>query len=282
MTSFLNFSTESKLRFLSASSIAIQIFQIIGNFFALIFFICPLFQILKKKLYSEHQDISNMPLFLILTIIFNCLFWLLNAFSSGDLKAWIPLLVSNIGGLAINTALLFFYLFIYLKKNIKKFLGFGLFVVDLMIEITYLMFRYVISLKDNDQSIFHLVGFIATIINILMYSSPAQNIKKIVKEGKYEALPIYTLVIGFFVTLSFFIQGIISYCSSGNDDDIRRNSIETMVSNGISFFLLSCLVAVYAYFYFRPTTPQKVSIVDINKGNVDDGLNEKSEDSPSS
>lgn len=280
MTSFLDFSTKTQLRFLSASSVAIQIFQVIGNLFALIFFICPLFQILRKKLYSEHQDISNMPLFLILTIIFNCLFWLLNAFSSDDLIAWIPLLISNIGGLAINTALLFFYLFIYLKKNVKKFLGFGLFVVDLLIEITYLMFRYLISVK-KDAATFHLIGFIATIINVLMYSSPAQNIKKIIKEGKYEALPIYTLVIGFFCTLSFFIQGIISYCSN-DEEDSRRNAIETMVSNGISFFLLSCLAGVYTYFYFNSPTPQGASIVDINKGNVDDGLNDKSEDAPSS
>ena len=100
--------------------------------------------------------------------------------------------------------------------------------------------------------------------------------KKIIKEGKYDALRIYTLSVGFFVILPFFIQGIISFCSAGNKDD-KRNAIETMVSNGVSFFLLSCLSGVYAYFYFNPPTPQKVSEVDINKGNMDDVLNEKPE-----
>ena len=276
MSSFLDFSSEKNLRQLSASSTAITIFQIIGNFLALIFFASPLFQIVLLKLYKEHKDIGNMPLFLILTIIFNCLFWLLNAFSSNDLRSWIPLLVSNIGGLTINTALLFFYLFVYLKKNVKKFLGFGLFVVNLMAEITYATFRYVISPKTNSDT-FHLIGFVATIINVLMYSSPIQNIKLIIKEGKYQALPIYTLISGFFVTLTFFIQGIISFCSANTRDD-RRNSIETMVSNGISFFLLACLAGVYAYFYFKPPTPQNVSIVDINKGNMEEGINQKSVD----
>lgn len=285
MISFLNFSSEKNLRELSASSTAIKAFQYIGNFFALIFFISPLFQIIKLKLYKEHQDIKNVPLFLILTIIFNCLFWLLNAFSSHDYKSWIPLLISNIGGLVINIVLLFFYLFVYLKRNIKKFLGFGFFVVDLIIEITYLTFRYIID-KDYDNDTFHLIGFVATIINVLMYSSPLQNIKLIIKQGKYEALPIYTLCCGFLVTLSFFIQGIISFCSiddnnkEDNNDkykDDRRSAIETMVSNGVSFFLLSCLAGVYAYFYFKPVTPEKVSEVDINKGNMDDGLNEKPE-----
>ena len=273
MTSFLDFSSNNNLRNLAANSTVITIFQIIGNFFALLFFATPLFQIVKLKLYREHQDIKNMPLFLILTIIFNCLFWLLNAFSSNNLNAWIPLLVSNIGGLVMNTVLLFFYLFVYLKKNVKKFLGFGFFVVNLMVEITYVTFRYVISVKTDSET-FHLIGFVATTINVLMYSSPIQNIKLIIKEGKYEALPIYTLILGFFTTFTFFIQGIISYCYAETRDE-KRNSTETMVSNGVSFFLLACLAGVYSYFYFKPSTPKNISVIDINKGNMDEGLNQQ-------
>lgn len=287
MTSpFLDFSPEKNLRYLSASSVTIIIFQILGNFFALIFFVSPLFEILRQKLYKEHRDIKNMPLFLILTIIFNCLFWLLNAFSSNNKKDWIPLIVSNIGGLVINTVLLFFYLFVYLNRNVKKFLGFGFFVVNLIVEITYVTFRYIILPEKDDEDSkdssketesFHLIGFVATIINVLMYSSPLQNLKIIMKEGKYDALPIYTLFVGLLTTLIFFIQGIISFCSADEQND-RRNAIETMISNGVSFFLLSCLAGVYAYFYFQPRTPQKVSEDDINKGNMDEGLNEKPED----
>ena len=273
MTFFLDFSSNNNLRNLAANSTVITIFQIIGNFFALLFFATPLFQIVKLKLYREHQDIKNMPLFLILTIIFNCLFWLLNAFSSTNILAWIPLLVSNIGGLVMNTVLLFFYLFVYLKKNVKKFLGFGFFVVNLMVEITYVTFRYVISVKTDSET-FHLIGFVATIINVLMYSSPIQNIKLIIKEGKYEALPIYTLILGFFTTFTFFIQGIISYCYAETRDE-KRNSTETMVSNGVSFFLLACLAGVYSYFYFKPSTPKNISAIDINKGNMDEGLNQQ-------
>ena len=273
MTPFLDFSSAKNLRYLSGNSLVISLLQITGNFFALIFFTSPLFQILIKKLYSEHQDIRNMPLFLILTIIFNCLFWLLNAFSSEDINAWIPLLVSNLGGLIINTGLLFFYLFVYLKRNINKFLGFGFFVVDLMVEVTYLTFRYIIK-KGEDYENFHLIGFVATIINVLMYSSPLQNIKLIIKQGRYEALPIYTLITGFFVTLTFFIQGIISYCMTDKKNE-RRNAIETMISNGISFFLLSCLSGVYVYFYFKPAVPKKPVEDDINVGNMSDGLNQR-------
>ena len=48
-----------------------------------------------------------------------------------------------------------------------------------------------------------------------------------------------------------------------------------MISNGISFFFLSCLSGVYVYFYFRPAVPQKPVEVDINEGNMTDGLNQR-------
>ena len=48
-----------------------------------------------------------------------------------------------------------------------------------------------------------------------------------------------------------------------------------MVSNGVSFFLLACLAGVYSYFYFKPSTPKNISAIDINKGNMDEGLNQQ-------
>ncbi len=261
------------------SSTGIFILQIIGNFFALIFFISPLFQIIREKLYTKN-GIKKVPLFLILTIIFNCLFWLLNAFCSDERSSWIPLIASNLGGLTINTFLLFFYLFVFLEKKVKRFLFFGFFVVNLMVEVTYLTFRYIITPSQNvHNETFYLIGFVATIINVLMYSSPIQNICLIVKEGKYNALPIYTLLSGFFVTLTFFIQGILSFTQAkSGDTNGRRSAIETMISNGISFFLLACLSGVYTYYYFKPPVPNRINAEEINKGNIDDGLNDKTED----
>lgn len=266
MSTIFDINSRNNLRNLAANPTVTTIFQIVGNSFALIFFVTPFFQIIKKQLYKTY-NISEMPLLLILTIIFNCLLWLLNAFSSDDISAWIPLLVSNIGGLAINTLLLFFYLFIYLNRQVKQFLGYGFFVVDLLIEVTYLTFRYIILESKDKNSTFHLIGFVATIINVIMYLSPIQNIKIIIKERKYQALPIYTLIIGFFSTLTFFTNGLISYLGADNDNNNeKRNAVETMVSNGVSFFLLACLVGIYSYFYFTKSKklPQIVD-EDLNK-----------------
>lgn len=88
-------------------SVAVTILQYFGNISALIYFATPLFQVYIQKLYKNIDNIKNVSLGLIISILFNCLFWILNAIASDDLSAWIPLLISNIGGLVINVALLF-------------------------------------------------------------------------------------------------------------------------------------------------------------------------------
>ena len=145
-------------------SVAVTILQYFGNISALIYFATPLFQVYIQKLYKNIDNIKNVSLGLIISILFNCLFWILNAVASNDLSAWIPLLISNIGGLVINVALLFWYLYVLLDHNKKQFLGYGFFVVNLLVEIGYFFYRFVIS--DPDEDSFHLSGYIVTIINI--------------------------------------------------------------------------------------------------------------------
>ena len=102
-------------------SVAVKVLQYLGNISALIYFSTPLFQVLKQKLYKDIDTIKNVSLALIITILFNCLFWVLNALSSNDLGEWIPLLISNIGGLLINIILLFWYLYVLLEHKKSNF-----------------------------------------------------------------------------------------------------------------------------------------------------------------
>ena len=236
----------------------IKTLEWIGNIFSLVYFATPLIQIIE--LYKGGQDKrENIPLFLLLTILFNCLFWLIQAFSSDDLGEWIPLLCSNISGLVINVTILFLYLYLLLNKKIKQFILYGVFVVNLLIEITYLMFRYLINTEqkedktDTKYQTFHLVGFIATVINVLMYSSPASNLSKLFKTGEYSALPIFTLLAGFFTTLIFIINGLVSYnyyIGEVNANN-KNNALETIVSNVISFLIVSVQIGIWVYFYLQ-------------------------------
>ena len=145
----------------------------IGNIFSLAYFATPLIQIIQA--YKYKLDKNDIPLTLLILIILNCLLWLINAFSSGDLGSWIPLLVSNGAGLLVNVALLFLYLNLLLEKNWKQFLFYGIFTINVIVEISYLMFRFIIMTdkesEEQTENEFHMIGFVATVFNVLMYSS---------------------------------------------------------------------------------------------------------------
>ena len=245
-------------------SVAVKVLQYFGNISALIYFSTPLFQVFKQKLYKDIDSIKNVSLALIISILFNCLFWILNAIASDDLFAWIPLLISNIGGILINTVLLFWYLYVLLEHNKKKFLGYGFFVVNLLVEIGYFFHRYII--KDSGEDSFHLTGYIATVINIFMYSSPYFNYKKIIKSRNSGSIPLYTIISGICTCLIFFIQGFVSFRTIKDSTRDRQSNIETMISNAISFILLGILAALYGFNYTK---------TEINTDNVDElGIND--------
>ena len=245
-------------------SVAVKVLQYFGNISALIYFSTPLFQVFKQKLYKVIDSIKNVSLALIISILFNCLFWILNAIASDDLSAWIPLLISNIGGILINTVLLFWYLYVLLEHNKKKFLGYGFFVVNLLVEIGYFFHRYII--KDSGEDSFHLTGYIATVINIFMYSSPYFNYKKIIKSRNSGSIPLYTIISGICTCLIFFIQGFVSFRTIKDSTRDRQSNIETMISNAISFILLGILAALYGFNYTK---------TEINTDNVDElGIND--------
>lgn len=255
----MSFSLE-KNNLLSESSntnIFATILFILGNILSLIFFIIPLIQI--TKLYKGGIKAKDAPLLLLFAINFNCILWLLVAFSSNNITEWLPLIISYIGGLSINLALVFFFLYIVLKKDIGKFLGFGLFSLNLIIEFSYLILRYVINEeKEFNEATFHTIGYVATLVNILMYFSPATDIKNVFRTGNYDKLTLIELYVGLGGTFIMFIQAIIKY-NTIDDIVIKRNSIEMFVANLIAFILLIVIVCVYVYSGFKHTKPKQIS-----------------------
>ena len=224
----------------------------IGNIFSLAFFATPLIQIIQA--YKTKLDKEDIPLLLLLLIILNCLLWLINAFASGNLSAWIPLLISNGAGLLINLCILFLYLNLILNKNVKHFVFYGIMTINVLVQISYFMFRFII-LKDKDskeksqsQKEFHLIGFVATMINICMYSSTFVNIVKMIKTKRPENLPIFSIGAGLLCTIIFMVQGMIQY-NSFSDQDRKMYAIETMISNGISFLSLTIQGGIWLYYF---------------------------------
>ena len=251
-------------------SVAVKVLQYFGNISALVYFSTPLFQVLKQKLYKDVDSIKNISLALIISILFNCLFWILNAAASEDLKEWIPLLISNFGGLLINIILLFWYLYVLLDHQKKQFIGYGLFVVNILVQIGYLIYRFII--KDSSEDSFHVIGYMATVINIFMYSSPYFNYKTIINTRNSGAIPLYTIISGIVTCLIFFIQGFVSFRTVKDNFRNRQSNIETMVSNTISFILLGVLAALYGFHYTKKQTKVENHTEDL--GINDDAINE--------
>lgn len=190
-------------------------------------------------------------------IILNCLLWLINAFASDDLSAWIPLLISNGFGLVINLSILFLYLNLLLDGKLKQFLFYGAFTINVIIEISYFMFRFIIlngkDSKDQEtkQTEFHTIGFVATVFNLMMYSSTFINIRKMMQTRSSDKLPIITIGIGILCTIIFMIQGMIqySYFNLKEESNQRMYAVETMVSNGISFLSLSIQAGIWIFYF---------------------------------
>ena len=247
----------------------------IGNIFSLAFFATPLIQIIQA--YKTKIDKNDIPLLLLLIIILNCLLWLINAFASGDLPSWIPLLISNGAGLLINLCILFLYLNLILNKNIKQFVFYGIMTLNVIVQISYFMFRFII-LKDKDskgksqaQKEFHLIGFVATVINICMYSSTFVNIVKMIKTKRPENLPIFSIGAGLLCTIIFMVQGMIQY-NTFADKDKKMYAIETMISNGVSFLSLTIQGGIWLYYFLTRDRSNRAMEEKVENFNVSGNL----------
>lgn len=96
-----------------------------------------------KKISSE-----SFPILLVLTILFNCLFWFIFAVQS---PIWISMIITNGVGVLVNIVLMFLYLYIFLEKKIKPFVVCGLFVINLLGEVFYIMWSLIPHRRTNEK-----------------------------------------------------------------------------------------------------------------------------------
>ena len=76
----------------------------------------------------------------------------------------------------------------------------------------------------------------------------------------------------------FLIQGVINYNFYDYEDekDERTYALETIISNGISFFLIVCQIGFWFYYYcFNKNNA--IKIIRMNEGLSQDKLNESQE-----
>ena len=131
----------------------------IGNGLSIVYFVSPLIEIVR--LYKGKINRKSIPMFLLLSILFNCLFWCIFGYLHDPI--WISMMITNGIGLVVNICLMFLYLSLFLDNAVKPFVGYGFFVVNLLVEITYLIHELINSqiISKEDDSL----GYIAMVFN---------------------------------------------------------------------------------------------------------------------
>lgn len=204
----------------------------IAQVLSIIYFLTPVIQI--TLLYQKKLRIEKIPMCLLLTIVFNCLFWLGLGIEKNNY--WWSMIICNGIGLGVNYLMVVLHLYKFFNNRFCSFVAFS----------SYLLIALIVAFILIKESIHEDVtrGFIAMTANVLMYSSPFTNIIKLIRTGEYDFLPILTNIIGFFACTMWIIYGIIF---TGNDD----SKIKTIISNAISLVMVLIQIIIWLFFYMK-------------------------------
>jgi len=140
----------------------INILGLLGNIFAIIFFVIPITLIIK--LHKKEINPNNVPYLMMIMNVLNCLLW----FSYGILKNDFFLKLANGIGYPINLIYLCLYFFYKAERQTIKSLFLILPTIIFSAGLLFLL-AYVIENQDLSK-------FSAMVFNILMYGAPGQKI----------------------------------------------------------------------------------------------------------
>jgi hypothetical protein len=218
-----------------------NIVLVLANIMVALYFLSPLL-VLRSYRQKEKMQLKFLPLFQVIFILLNCLFWFTTNlpynldFNTPLIKESLPI---NIFGLVTGIVLLFFcwansysensYLFI-LILNICNFL----FQIAMFIH-----FYTQNSNKNEENEGDPITKIIAIIFNVLMYLSLLQNPLAIYLEKNYRegSLPLYQIIIGLLSTVVWIIYGILMT----RTEVLIPNTLGFIVLIGISLFCLKII-----------------------------------------
>lgn len=142
---------------------------LMGNIFAIIFFIAPIS--LMVKLHKKEQDPAKIPYLIMIMNVMNCFLW----FSYGILIEDFFIMLAN--GIGYPTNLIYLCLFFFYKadRNFLKSLGF---ILPSIILSGALFAALAFWIKIQDVS-----KYSAMVFNIFMYGAPGQNIVRKFSNG---------------------------------------------------------------------------------------------------
>lgn len=211
----------------------------IGSALALFFFFSPISMFIHYKKTSETKQFT-MIMFLANT--FNCVLWVIIGGASKQIPQW----SCNMVGLVFSLFWISWYILICVKDKVLKILG--LIICLLVLGINGVSLYYLLSYKENEwkPDVTAIIGYIAIVVNTIMYAGPGQNLIKVIQTGDYCLIPIISSVMGLFCSSSWFAYSLL-------DKEARKQSygidIRTFVPNMLG--IIMSLIQIFVWNYFR-------------------------------
>lgn len=157
-----------------SESLVASIFGWAGTVLACFFFISPANLFLKMV---KTGSLKEIPSLMLIFNSFNCILWLVYGLSGGGTQVW----VCNSIGLFFSMIYCIWYLLYFFEEVLKKILSI---LVYLVIFGGLIFFGIYCKIHEEDfgkPKVKVPVGWIALIINVIMYAAPGQNLVRIIK-----------------------------------------------------------------------------------------------------
>ena len=169
-------------------------FSLAGTVFSLILGftpIVPFTQVLKKE-----EKIEILPEGMLISTIIARILYL----SIWTVKKLIIPSINSASGILISSTFFIIYLYLYYQKCHSKF-------ISILIFLLAAIFLYVGGVLIQLKIGFDL-GTLAMIFNVMMYVTPGQKIRRVIKEKNYKLIPIWSTIVSALCSLFWLLYGI--------------------------------------------------------------------------
>ena len=149
-------------------SVIAQIFSWSGTTLSLFFFLSPIVLYLEL---SKTKNVEKIPGMMVIFTTLNTAFWLVYGFGGAGTPVW----VCNGIGLIFNTTYVVWYLLYFFYENLTlkiTSIGSSILVIGGFVAIGLVAYND----KEFADKVKDVFGYIALVMNIIMYASPGQNI----------------------------------------------------------------------------------------------------------
>jgi hypothetical protein len=212
-----------------------QIFGWTGTALATYFYLAPVVPFCQ--LVNEQKDLKDIPGILLFCSLMNCILWLDYGLLDDALQVYFA---NGLGG-AITLIWITIFVIYLGKKNCGCAFVLIILLMIFVGGVSY-TFYFIISKK--------LTGICAMVFNVLMYAAPGEKIFRVCVTKKYQLIPIFSTIGGFFCSLCWLMFGV--YKGDNN----------LIIPNGLGLFFAILQVIVYLVFYCKKRSEENFYIDD--------------------